>query len=190
MPISAELVWPAVEPWGRAAADRPTASADVGRAAVAAVETTAFGGTSLDDVVGRSRAEGWVSDVVAGPWWLQAGPPVIVRRPRVSTRSSSARVAADDQQRLGAHAPVEVQLADEQCSLATVAHELAHALAGVAAGHGPRFRAAHVDLVSVLAGRSTGVFLAECYGRFGLAVSARRWPEPWRVDGDGFRVLT
>lgn len=190
MPISAALAWPAVEPWGRAAADRPASSADVGRSAVAAVETAAFGGTTLDDIVGRSRAEAWVSDVVAGPWWLQAGPPVIVRRPRVSTRSSSARVAFDDQRRFGIRAPVEVQLADEQCSLATVAHELAHALAGVGAGHGPRFRAAHVDLVSVLAGHSAAGFLAECYGRFGLDVPVRRWPEPWRVDGDGFRMLT
>ncbi|CAN5573543.1 hypothetical protein BH24ACT5_BH24ACT5_15490 [soil metagenome] len=157
---------------------------------MAAVEAAAFGGTTVDEVVRRSQAEAWIGEVVDGPWWRQAGPPVQVRRPRSSTRSSSARVTADDDRRLGSRAPVEIQLADEQCSQATVAHELAHALAGVPAGHGPRFRVAHVDVVSVIVGRSTGAFLAECYDRFGLEVPPRQWPDPWRGDGDGFRMLT
>ena len=64
-----------------------------------------------------------------------------------------------------------VALATGQRDVATLAHELAHALAGVAGGHDARFRAALVDIVVVLAGPGPA------------PTSPTRWPastSPWR----------
>lgn len=154
---------------------------DRGRAAVAAVEEAAFGGTHADQVVDREVLHELIADVVNGPWWQQCGPAVMVTTPRRSTRSSTARSRGAD--------PIEIRLAEEQLTRATVAHELAHALAGVADGHGGLFRAAHIDVCALLCGAEAAAALAEAYPAFGLVVAARPWPAPWRADGDTFRIV-
>ena len=83
---------------------------------------------------------------------------------------------------------VEIRLADGQLTETTVAHELAHALAGVDRGHDERFRAAHVDVTALLCGAAART-LAATYRSFGLAVGDRAWPAPWRADGDTFRIV-
>ena len=155
---------------------------DRGRGAVAAVEEAAFGGTDADVAVDREVLHERIAEVVAGPWWQACGPPVTVVTPRRSTRSSTAR------SRIGQE-PVEIRLAEMQLTTSTVAHELAHALAGVAHGHGEMFRAAHVDVVALLCGTTVAERLADTYAAFQLAVGARAWPPPWRADGESFRIV-
>ena len=200
------------------------APVDRGRAAVAAVEEAAFGGTDADVPIDREVLHGQIADVVQGPWWQACGPPVIVTTPRRSTRSSTARsrsgeggeppgeptpcdgafVSSAERAEPAKHdldaasgwaypprplAPVEIRLAETQLTVATVAHELGHALAGVAHGHGAVFRAAHIDVVALLCGAEVSQRLAEAYTAFELAVGTRAWPPPWRADGDAFRII-
>jgi hypothetical protein len=153
---------------------------DPGQAAVAEAEEAAFGGTTLDAPSTREELTASVNRLVAGEWWRANGPPVHVVAPRRSTRSSTARRCGDG---------VEIRLAAEQLTTATAAHELAHALAGIGHGHDATFRAAHADVVAVLAGRAAADRLTEAYLAFGLAVAERRWSAPWRVGGIGFRVV-
>ena len=93
-------------------------------------------------------------------------------------------VAARDDRRRGGRA-----LAAGQRDVATLAHELAHALAGVGHGHDARFRAALVDIVVVLAGPGPAAHLADALARFDLAVALRPWPPPARAEGEGFVLL-
>lgn len=118
-----------------------------------------------------------------GPWWnLAGGPAVEIGAARTTARSSSATASL-------VPGPVVVRLAGDQRDLATVAHELAHALAGVGHGHDARFRAATVDIVAVLAGRPSATALHDSYRAFGLHVAARPWPAPVRASGDGFVIV-
>jgi hypothetical protein len=155
---------------------------DRGRAAVAAVEDAAFGGTDADVPVDRDVLHARIADVVEGPWWQACGPPVTVTAPRRSTRSSTARSRLGD-------LPVEIRLAETQLTVATVAHELGHALAGIGQGHGEMFRCAHIDVVALLCGAEVSQRLAEAYTAFELAVGTRAWPPPWRADGESFRII-
>jgi hypothetical protein len=152
---------------------------DSGLAAVAAAEEMAFGGTRLDVRLDRVVVERAFADVVGGPWWQSCGPPVSWSRPRRDAHSSSTRDSP---------AGIEVRLVDEQLTLATVAHELAHALAGVDCGHGVTFRAAYVDVVAVVAGAEPARALAEALAALDVAAGGRAWPAPYRAAGDGFVV--
>jgi hypothetical protein len=160
------------------------APADRGRAAVAAVEDAAFGGTDADVPIDREALHSRIADVVDGPWWRACGPPVTVTTPRRSTRSSTARSRVDE-----GGEPVEIRLAEDQLTVATVAHELGHALAGVGHGHGEIFRSAHIDVVALLCGAEVSQRLAAAYTAFELAVGTRAWPPPWRADGESFRII-
>jgi hypothetical protein len=159
-----------------------TCGDDRGRAAVYAAEEAAFGGTTLGEprplTVLRARA----GSVVNGDWWRRAGgPPTDLVSARPSAGSSSARS--------GSAGRSIVRLAAGQLDELTVAHELAHLLAGVEHGHGERFRVAHVDVVAVLAGSAAAGRLAEAYRTFGLALALRTWPPPVRAEGDTFVIV-
>lgn len=153
---------------------------DPGQVAVAEAEEAAFGGTTLDTPSTREALSARVHEVVTGEWWRRNGPPVHVVAPRRSTRSSTARRCGDG---------VEIRLAAEQLTIATAAHELAHALAGIDHGHDATFRAAHIDVVAVMGGHDAGARLTDAYLSFALAVDQRCWSAPWRVGGTGFRIL-
>ena len=116
---------------------------DRGRAAVSAAEDMAFGGTGLDLALDRAGVDRALAAITGGPWWSSCGPSVTLASPRGGTRSSSARARHDH---------VEITFAEGQLTVTTVAHELAHALAGVGHGHDAMFRAAFVDVIAVLAG--------------------------------------
>jgi hypothetical protein len=155
--------------------------ADRGREAVYAAEEAAFGGTShadrrpLRDLQARTRA------LVEGDWWQRADAPfVVVAAARRPARSSSAR---------GAGTQAVIRLAAEQHDEVTLAHELAHALAGIGHGHDDRFRAAHVDVVAALAGSAAAAMLADAYAEFELPIGARPWPQPHGVAGDRFVIV-
>jgi hypothetical protein len=157
-------------------------AADRGREAVYAAEEAAFGGTTL--ALRRSLAElqERARTITDGEWWRQAGAPAVdVVAARRTARSSSARPD-------GRHAAV-IRLAAGQFEDATIAHELAHLLAGIDHGHGGRFRAAHLDVVALLGGRRAASLLAEAYSAFGLAAGRRAWSPPVRASGSTFVIV-
>ncbi len=140
-----------------------------------AAEEAAFAGTDLeacvplDDLVGLARL------VTTGRWW--PGPAVEVRPARRDAGSSSTRCRGGES---------IIRIAAEQSTRATLAHELAHALAGIEQGHGARFRAAYLDAVEVVTNaeftdRRLGRHveqLAVAFAAAGLAVGRRDWPAP------------
>lgn len=154
---------------------------DRGREAVYAAEEVAFGGTTFGARVPMSQLERRVRMIVEGDWWREAGGPAVdVFTARASACSSSARFD-------GSRAIVRV--AAGQVDEATVAHELAHVLAGVHHGHDELFRAAHLDVVALLASAAVASRLGEAYAAFGLVVGTRTWPAPTRWTGDTFVVV-
>jgi hypothetical protein len=149
---------------------------DGDRTAVYAAELAAFEGTDLEQLRPFDQLAELAREMTAGEWW--PGPEVRFQRARVDARSSSTRCADRD----GA----TVRLAHRQLTVATVAHELAHALAGGAAGHDAVFRIAYADVVAVITNivttdrrRDLHVRqLLEAFGDAGLLVGSRRWPAP------------
>jgi hypothetical protein len=160
---------------------QPVCRHDRGREAVYAAEEAAFGGTDLEDRRPLAELQARAATLVDGDWWARAGGrPVDVVAARLDARSSSAR---------GRGGGAVVRLAEAQLDTATVAHELAHVLAGIDQGHDERFRAAHVDVVAVLAGSRAAAALAASYRTFGLTVGPRPWPPPVRAVGDSFVIV-
>ena len=154
---------------------------DIGRAATYAAEEDAFGGTDLDDESSLAALVATATTITTGEWWRACGAPAVhVEAASTAAHSSSARSTGP---------AVIVRLAGGQRTPGTLTHELAHALAGVAAGHDGVFRAAHVDVVALLAGAAVAADLLRAYAGAGLAVGDRRWPSPVRVMGDGFAII-
>ncbi len=156
-------------------------SEDLGRAATYAAEEDAFGGSDLDAETSLEALVALAATVTGAEWWRMCGAPgVRVEAASIAAHSSSARAAGS---------VALVRLASGQLTPGTLTHELAHALAGVAAGHDSRFRAAHVDVVAFVAGAGAAADLATAYGVAGLTVADRGWPSPVRVVGDGFTII-
>ena len=150
------------------------------RTALYAAELAAFDGTDLEVSIGHDFIARRIQDVVTGEWWT--GPPVEVRAARVDARASSTRCALDAED----GSTAIIRLAAEQTTTATAAHELAHALAGVAVGHGPVFRRAYLDVVAVITNldstdrrRDLHVGqLAAAFDARDLSVGDRHWAPP------------
>jgi hypothetical protein len=148
---------------------------DRDRSALYAAELAAFDGTDLEVVVDVGCLAALADQLVAGEWW--PGPAVVVRPARSDARSSTTRCTTTG---------TTVRVAAGQATIATTAHELAHALAGVAAGHDGTFRAAYLDVISVITnldptdrrGRLHVEQLRRSFVADGLDVSPRGWPEP------------
>jgi hypothetical protein len=156
-------------------------TADAGRAAVYAAEDQAFGGTDLEHPEHLDRLRAVAATLTIADWWRSArGPAVVVDAARSDAGSSSARRDGDR---------VLIRLAAGHQTLATLGHELAHALAGVHHGHDPTFRAAHVDVVAMIAGTAAATALTSAYAELGVPPASRPWPPPVRVRGDGFVLL-
>jgi hypothetical protein len=154
---------------------------DCGRAEVYAAEAAAFDGTDLELVRSFEEVSSVIAAVVEGPWW--PGPPVQVVAARRNAASSSARTRTD--------ATTVIRLAAEQSTIATAAHELAHALAGPRAGHSPVFLAAYLDVVAVMTNldscdRRHRLHVDQLHDALvtaGLVVCARTWPPPPEAFG-------
>jgi hypothetical protein len=152
---------------------------DVDRSAVYAAELRAFEGTDLEDVVEFGDLTARMDLVVKGDWW--PGPAVEVLASRADAASSSTRCAVTAQGGVAT-----IRLARAQTTIATAAHELGHALAGVGEGHGPVFRAAYLDVIAVITNADSTdrrhelhVYqLATAFAQDGLSVCDRRWPPP------------
>jgi hypothetical protein len=148
--------------------------------AVYAAEAAAFGGTDLDDDIGAAHLDELLVLLTSGEWWHSCGAPAIdLRRARAGSTTSTASPSQSG--------CVVIRLAATSSS--TLTHELAHALAGVASGHDATFCAAHVDVVSAIAGSVVATRLERAYEEYGVGPGARRWPPPIRVSGPGW-VMT
>ena len=151
-------------------------SADRGRAEVYSAEAAAFDGTDLETLVPFETIAVAVEAVVTGEWW--PGRPVRVQAARGDAASSSARSVEG--------AATVLRFAARQMTIATAAHELAHALAGSAAGHSPVFVAAYLDVVAVITNLDSRDRrhqlhvdqLSQAFGAVGLVAGRRRWPAP------------
>lgn len=153
---------------------------DVDRSAVYAAELAAFDGTDLETPIAFDVLVNRVESVLQGEWW--PGPPITVRAARRDAASSSTRCWGED----GSRSRSEVRFAVGQLTVATAAHELAHALAGVDAGHGPTFRAAYVDVVTVITNVDSRARrrdlharqLSTAFAAAGLVIGDRHWAPP------------
>jgi hypothetical protein len=156
---------------------------DRDRAQVYAAELAAFDGTDLEEVIGFERVAERIASVVAGPWW--PGDEVVVVAARRDAQSSVTRCHVDES------SITEVRIAAPQATVATAAHELAHALVGAQHGHDARFRRAHVDVVLAMTNpdrlHARGDLHAEqlrrAYDAAGLDLAHRTWPTPPDVGG-------
>lgn len=153
---------------------------DIGRAAVYACEIAAFDGTDLESAQPMADIAELVDRVTSGAWW--PGPAVRVEAARHGARSSGAHGPVSG----GGGAPVRIRVAVGQATVATAAHELAHALAGVGHGHDPLYRCAYLDVIHVITNidptdRRGDVHvrqLADAFASAGLTLAGRRWPTP------------
>lgn len=149
---------------------------DDGRAEVYAAEVAAFEGTDLEMIRPFEKVAATITAVVDTEWW--PGPPVRVAAARRDSLTSSARCTDDEE--------AMIRLAAPQLTIATAAHELAHALAGPGAGHAPVFLAAYLDVVAVITNLDPSDRrhqlhvgqLREALDAVGLVVGARAWPAP------------
>jgi len=133
-------------------------------------EDAAFLETSYAERLGE-RGCRWLFDhLVAAPWWAAAAGPTPVLRAARSDSARSTTVVADD--------CTEVRIGPGMDQAHVLSHELAHLVAPAGAGHRGLFRAAHLDVATVVLGTHGAARLAEFYARAGLAVTARSWPPP------------
>ena len=146
------------------------AERDGDRQRVYDAEDAAFLDTSYAERLGERGCRWLVTRLVAGPWWAASGlsAPVVRAARADSTRSTT--VVAGDQ--------AELRIGPGMDQAHVLSHELAHLLATPGAGHGRRYRAAHLDVASVLLGRHGADRLAVGYARAGLEVAGRCWPPP------------
>lgn len=143
-------------------------SADIGREAVYAAEIAAFEGTSFEAVTTFADLLELAALIATAQWWPHG--PIEVVPARADAGSSSTRQQAGG-------APV-IRLAAPQMTPATVVHEFAHVLAGVAHGHDNLFRRAHVDLAGYALGDDPASWLLDGYAAMGLEPGVRAWPAP------------
>ncbi|MEM1333260.1 MAG: hypothetical protein AAGG08_07360 [Actinomycetota bacterium] len=152
---------------------------DRGRAEVYAAEAAAFEGTDLEQVRPIEQILDLVRMVASGQWW--PGPGVVAVGMRADASSSCARAVEGH---------VEIRIARTQATWATAAHELAHAVAGVSAGHGPTYRRAMLDVVDVVTNTAIGDRrgrvhtdqLTDAYRAHDLDVGERAWAAPTASD--------
>jgi hypothetical protein len=138
-------------------------------------ETSAFGGTDLDDPLEWAELTAIFHAVLAHPWWqsLDVPQPTLMR-----ARADSQRSSADG---------ATIRLARGGHTALTLLHELSHHVVMGRClddpGHGPRFRAVELRLAELFGGAPARRHLAEAWQLHGLAVGPWEGPEPRVVDG-------
>lgn len=146
------------------------AGRDGDRQRVYDAEDAAFLDTSYAERVGERGCRWLVERLVATPWWVTVGGPVPTVRAARADSARSTTVLADGR--------AEVRIGPGMDQAHVLSHELAHLLATPDAGHGPLYRAAHVDVATVLLGRHGADRLADRYARWGLVLAGRPWAPP------------
>lgn len=150
---------------------------DNGREDVYAAELAAFGGTLADCAVGFDELL-WIRNAICASVWWPAGD-IDVKQARSDARSSTTREGDDGRAR--------IRIAAMQCTPLTLAHEVAHVLAGVDAGHGPRYRRAELDLIFAMYGSTEMQWLLGAFEASNLEVAERSWPSP--IEGPLQRLI-
>lgn len=151
-----------------------TPAVDRERQAAYDAEDVAFGGTSYDEPMPFGDAANLLRAFCSAGWWAASGLPVpVVAATRVDSNTSYTRLGDEP----------TVHLSPDGCTVATVAHELAHLLVHRAADidephHGPAFRRADVTLAGALMGAAAADRLAAAFDAAGLALG----PGP-AIDG-------
>jgi len=155
---------------------------DSRRQQVYVAEELAFGQTLADESAGLDGVSTLAGILFADPWWVDATGGVV---PRVVRARSDAHRSTAARDRRGDWA---LRIAPGHDQPPTLSHEAAHVLTSVAieatpgataAAHGPLFRAAHLDVATVVFGAHGRQLLAHEYRRAGLDVAPRTaWPEP------------
>ena len=143
-------------------------ASDKGRADVYAAEIAAFEGTTYEQVTQLDELMRLAHRLCAADWWPLGQIAVVASRADALSSSTCQR---------GSQAPV-VRLAVPQMTPATLVHELGHVLAGVAAGHGPLFRRAYLDLATAAFGAEPASWLLDQFAMNALTVAVRVWRAP------------
>lgn len=146
----------------------PDTNDDRGRTAVYSAEVAAFDGTSAERVDTFEVIVSVAESVMSAPWWPR-GHIEIVRRRSDARSSVTCQEGSDDP---------TIRLAPKQFTKATIAHELAHVLAGVVHGHDRVFRRAHLDVVGHAVASYAAEWLADAYAAHRLDIGERHWPAP------------
>jgi hypothetical protein len=143
---------------------------DRDRQAVYDLEDAALGGTTFDDLLPFAEAAALVGAFCVDDAWQSLGVPApAVHRTRRDSYTSYARCDADG---------ASIHLAPGGCTVAVVAHELAHVVVAHSAGeacspepdHGSAFRRADVRLAGALMGATAAERLATAFRGAGLAL--------------------
>jgi hypothetical protein len=141
---------------------------DRGRQAVYAAEIAAFDGTSYERRTDLESLQALARQITGAPWWPRG--PIAVMAARADAGSSATYWRSGSSP--------SIRLAAPQMTPATLTHEMAHALAGVANGHGPAFRRAHTDLARFVFGPEPAGWLVDAYQAMGLSLGDRQWQPP------------
>jgi hypothetical protein len=142
-----------------------SAAVDRHRQAVYDLEDVAFGGTIHDEPMPFAEAADLVRSFCAEGWWVARGLPVPDVLPtRVDSSRSYARCDGGDP---------SIHLSPAGCTVATIAHELAHVVARRTGAddepdHGPAFRRWDVALAEALMGPAGADRLAAAFATAGL----------------------
>lgn len=153
----------------------PDPLVDRDRQAVYDAEESAFGGTTMDELLAWTEVEVLVAAVTSDPWWIGLGviPPLLVR-----TRDDARTSCADGS---------EIRICPAGRTGVTVGHELSHHLTGrltwpapptAEVAHGARFRATALRVAMVIGGAPAADQLATSWRRHRLSVADWHWDEP------------
>jgi len=147
-------------------------SRDDARSEVYAAELSATAGTSLEVTRTLHELRAAATRITHSPWW--PGVDVAVVAARADAHSSRARYR---------EGRIEVRFGAGQKDMATLIHEMAHALAGLDAAHGALFRRAHIDIASAAVGAQAAKWVERAYRAARLDIAERCWPQPSAVGG-------
>lgn len=144
-------------------------------------EDAAFLETSYAERLGERGCRWLLDHLVALPWWTAAAGPAPVLRAARADSGRSTTVVADDR--------TEVRIGPGMDQAHVLSHELAHLVAPAGAGHRSLFRAAHLDVATVVLGTHGAARLTDFYGRAVLPVDARTWPAPPESGSGGLLAV-
>ena len=154
----------------RTAAGRSECAGDRGREAVYAAEEAAFGGTIHEERRSLAELQERARTIVDGDWWRRAGGPAVEVVAARQHGPIVERAARRSPRRRHSPGRRPTRRRDDRprarpSSWRVIDH-----------GHDDRFRAAHLDVVALLAGPRAASMLAEAYAAFGLSAGRRAWP--------------
>ncbi|HET8930432.1 MAG TPA: hypothetical protein VFN21_07235 [Acidimicrobiales bacterium] len=155
---------------------------DAMRSAVYAVEHSVFAETLFSDPVGAAGMLDLAGLVADSGWWQRNGTTFEIAPTRREAQHSSATAEP------AGGGPAQIRISVHQEDAATLAHELAHLLAGshgATPPHGPTFIAAELDVVSLVCGTIAARRMSRAFSEAGIAASARTWEPPDPLEDRG-----